>query len=171
MRPCCARPSTAPRSSTIRTRGTACGAHPRRRDRLPAAADRAAASQGLHERALPAAHAPDHDRDPGDGRRRRRRAGRLADRSCREQHYVRRSPRSPASRSAPAPRSITWRSIRDAAHRAAGAPAGAGADAGARRCRYRDRVGADGSRPRDPARAGHARSHHADRLDAIASTR
>ncbi len=38
------------------------------------------------------------------------------------------------------------------------------ADAGAGRRRHRDRRRADGGRPRDPARLGHARPHHADRL-------
>ena len=52
-----------------------------------------------------------------------------------------------------------------ARHRRCRRRAGARADAGAGRRRHRDRVRTDGSRPRDPARLGHARPHHADRLD------
>ena len=46
-----------------------------------------------------------------------------------------------------------------------GARAGAGADAAAGRRRRGARLRADGGRPRGAARPGHARPHHADRLD------
>ena len=106
-----------------------------------------------------------HGRDPGDGRRRRRRAGRLDGR---------RWPSTPATTrratSVPGVAQRTGATIyyleMFPGDRRARAGAGAGADAGARRSRYRDRQRTDGGRTRDPARAGDARPDDADRLHA-----
>ena len=102
-----------------------------------------------------------HGRDPGDGRRRRRRAGRLAAGSRGSQRLH---------------RAIDLGAWRGAAHRrddllsrilpngrggrVGGTGAGAGTDAGAGRCRSGDRLGTDGSGARDPARVGDARAQH-----------
>ena len=118
-----------------------------------------------HERALPAAPAPDHHRDPRDGRRRRRRARRLDHRSRREQSLHRAAHLGARRRAAHRRDDLLSGNLSARGHHRCGARAGAGADAGAGRRRYRDRVRADGSRPRDPARADHAGPHHADRLD------
>ena len=109
--------------------------------------------------------APDHHRHPRHGRRRRRRAGGV-DRRCRRARRLHRADDLGAGRRAAHRRDqLLRRAVSQARRQGQLAGAGAGADADAGRRRHRDRVGADGGRPRRAARARHARPHHLHRLD------
>ena len=170
---CSARPSTAPTSSTIRRgwdrllarlRGAVIGWLQRRRDSAPhrlrrmSGADDARREPFRRCRSDRAARR----RHPGHGRPGRRRAGRLDRRARRGAMAGPRSrPRCRASRSAPARRSTTSRCCRraTAARRSSSLMPTPG------RCRCRDGGGVHGGRPLGAARPGHARPHHADRLD------